>query len=223
MNDLYNIHDVIRNDVENLLMEVHTSIPARVLEYNSTKQTVNVAVAVNRPTQRGASIPAGEYHDVPVIFPAGGNWVIAGPLEPDDIVQLVVPHYGTEDFMAGERHQTGDAKFVSRHDLNDAVALPGMYTSNSITRKEAHKDKFHIANGDSSVILIGEEDITVQVGNTVFKVDANGVTVTGDLTVSGTVQGAVIQTPTVGLATHTHIHTDTGGTPDPATSATGIG
>lgn len=225
MNRLYSVHDVIRQDVETLLMRLYTSIPAKVDSYNPDKQTVNVTIAVNTPTYRGDNIPASSYSNIPVVFPSASKWVIAGPLSKGDVVLLVVPHYGTKEFMAGGRDTIGDSKYVTRHDLNDAIAIPGMFTNDSVTRKPAHKDKFHIANGEKDTVLIEEGEVSltsdaakvevtptgvnVQLGTSLVNVSSAGVTLqSGASTIAVTPAGTTVTGSLiingVDFATHTH-------------------
>ena len=126
-------NDVIRYEIESLLMGLYTTIPAIVTNYNSTKQTVDVTVAVETPTYYGDNIAPHSLKNIPVIFPSASKWVMAGPISVGDAVVLLVPHYGTEEYLQGRKNQIGKPNTVNRHDINDAVAIVGMFTRNKTT------------------------------------------------------------------------------------------
>ena len=227
MNDLYSIHDTIRNTVDRLLMDVHTTIPAKVLTFDNVKQTVKVEVAVNRPTVNGKNIPAGTYHEIPMIFPSTAKWIVGGTIDPDDIVLLVVPHYGTTEFMSGDGVRTGDSDTVVRHDMNDAVAIPGLFTQTkprTAIPTQDTTDSLYLAYGSDALVILKDESVQLNLGATQLTLSASGVDVVGNLTVNGIIQGTVVQTPTVGLATHTHTFVDTGtGAVGASVTAIGLG
>lgn len=234
----YTIVDLVRSEVKDILLDVYTSIPAIVESFDSTAQTANVQVATKTPTLTGENKPNPRIRDVPVVFPAGSDWVIAGPLQAGDSVVLVVPHYGTYDYVSGKKNKVADPKLSTRYDLNDAVAIPGMITEIDKTRKETHKEVFHIAQGDDNVITMAEgTGVTLASGtNTVAVTSDNGLSINagssvitvnpdGTITITGTtvnvnatnigLNGAT--TVTGGLTvdgipfgTHTHSYTDDG-------------
>lgn len=198
----YTLSDVIRQDVESILMMTYTSIPAIVKSHNTEKQTLTVQVATETPTYFGDNIAPVELDDVPVMFPQGSDWVIAGKLEEGDAVLLVVPHYGVEEYLQGPKGKPGRPESVRRHDLNEAVALPGMFTFNEPTRKLALKDTFHIAQGENNHITFDETGgITLTSGSSVVNISDTGVSITGSLTVNG-----------IPFGTHTHSYLDDDGT-----------
>lgn len=213
MSGKYTINDIIRQDVESVLMMTYTNIPAIVQSHDTTAQTLTVKVAVETPTYYGDNIAPCTLEDVPIIFPSGANWVMAGVLERGDSVMLIIPHYGIDEYLQGDKGSVGKPLTVRRHDLNEAVAIPGMMTFKSPTRKLALKDKFHIAQGDNNHITFDDSGgIVITSGASVVTVNDSGVnitapttTVTGNLVVTGTASVGGIP-----MGTHTHPYTDNG-------------
>ena len=208
----YSLNDVIRQDIESMLMMTYTSIPAIVKSHNTTNQTLKVKVAVETPTYDGSNIPAVELEDVPVMFPQGSDWVIAGKLEEGDAVLLVVPHYGIEEYLQGSKGKEGRPSSVRRHDLNEAVAIPGMFTFKEPTRKLALKDKFHIAQGennhitfDDSGVIITSGSSVVTVNNGTVSIDSSTINLTGNVNITGS-----LTTNGIDFSTHIHPYTDDG-------------
>lgn len=213
----YSLNDVIRQEIETALMNLYTTIPAIVQSFNSTKQTVDVEVAVETPTYLGDNIAPSKFKDIPVIFPSANDWVIAGPVSVGDSVVLLVPHYGTEEYFSGKKDKVGKPQYVNRHDLNDAVALVGMFTSSSVTRKDQYKDVFHLAQGDNVIAFDDTTGITITTPTGSLNIPPSGdMVLTGNLTVNGnvTVTGTTSSTGLVGngidMVAHTHPYTDDG-------------
>jgi hypothetical protein len=223
----YREEDVIRSEVRLMLTQVFTSIPAIVESYNSKKQTVNVIVATETPLFGDENLPPHRLEEVPVIFPSGSNWVIAGPLKKGDAVYLLCPHHGIEEYLQGNKGEVGASKIPTYHDINECVAITGMFTFNSPTRKEAYKDLFHIAEDENAIVFdlnngilaTSNTKVIVKAGSTVVNINADGTVtidattvnvnanleVTGDINATGTVTGDTdVVSGAISLKTHTH-------------------
>lgn len=212
----YSITDVIKDEIDNSLTTLYTSIPAIVESYNETAQTVNVKVAVETPTVFGDNIPPAEYKEIPVMFPSASNWSISGPIDKGDSVVLLVPHYGTEEYRNGNKNKVGKPKYVNKFDLNDAVAFVGMFT-NKPTINQTHKDKFNISQGNNVITLDDTGGININTSSGSFSITPSGeIAIIGNLTITGNLNVTGI-TNTLGLVAngidqvlHTHTYTDDG-------------
>lgn len=228
-NGRHKIEDVIRDNIEAVLMGSYTNIPAIVESFNTTTQLVDVKVATEVPTYIGKNIPPHRLIGVPLIFPQGSDWVIAGPIAKGDAVWLSIPHHGIQEYLDGFKDKVGLPVRVRRHDISQAVAFPGMFTYNGPTRKTALKDKFHIGQDqnytsmdsdegirhystktvhvqaiETVIIKCGASTITLNPDGTVI-VDSTTATFTGDVQVDGTLTAT---TDVIGggksLKSHTH-------------------
>lgn len=220
MANKYTIEDIIRANIETALMNTYTNIPAIIQSYNEDTQTATVTVSVNTPTYYGDNIPSCTLEDVPIIFPAGDDWVIAGKLVEGDAVMLIIPHYGIDEYLQGSRRRVADPLSVRRHDLNEAVAIPGMITYTNKTVRPQFKGKFYINQGANSVTMSQADGLTLTSGSTVVNL-LNGVltitsptsvnlvapttTFTGNVEITGTLTSGGIP-----MNTHTHAYTDDG-------------
>lgn len=230
----YSLNDIIHQEAQNVVSQVYTTIPAIVKSFDSTKQTITAQVAVNTPTYFGSYIPAGTYYNIPVVYQSGQDWVMYGPLQDGDAVVLLIPHQGIEDYLSGPRDKVADPARVERFEINDAVAISGMFTRSNPTRKEAYKDIMHIAQGDNVIAFDSEEGITIDtgsaqvvlnnatgttitVGSSIITINPSGaigitgnVTITGNLIVTGSVTSATNITGGIPMLAHTHAYTDNG-------------
>ena len=232
----YSLNDIILQEVQNIVSTIHTTIPAIVRSFNPTTQTITAQIATDTPTYYGDNIPAGIYHNIPVLYPSGSDWVFYGPLQAGDSVYLLVPHYGIEEYLSGNKDRVASPEYVRKFDLNEAVAITGMFTRNSPSRKNAYKDRVHIAQGNNVISLENTDGITLEAGATSIQILPNGTillvgntTLTGNLNLTGNVTitgvtnmvGAVNVTGIVtasgdvigagkSLSTHVHAYTDNG-------------
>jgi hypothetical protein len=108
------------------LGDVHTAIPAQVLAFDATAQTVDVQpmiknVVVGSETETEESYPA--LYSVPVIYPRAGAVLVAFPLEVDDFVTIVFNEWPIDNFV--EKGKESHPVDLERHGLSGAVAFPG--------------------------------------------------------------------------------------------------
>lgn len=200
----YTQADVIRSHVTAMLRQLHTSLPAIVTKYDSTRQTVDVIIAISTPVGFGEVLPPPTITEVPVIFPSGSDWVMAGPVKAGDAVLLNMCMYSLDEYLNGLKGKVATPVSMRAHELDDCFAIVGVTTYSEPTRKNTLKDKFHIAQGNDAannfitmdlpegIKIQSDKAVDVKVGSTVFNVSPAGVTITGNLTVNGatTINGA---------------------------------
>lgn len=232
----YTLSDEIRSHISSMLKQLHTSVPAIVNKYDSTKQTVDVTVAIETPISFDEKITPPTILEVPVIFPSGSDWVMAGPLKAGDAVLLQVTMYSLDEYLNGPKGRVATPVSARTHELDDCYAIAGVTTYKEPTRKQSLKDKFHIAQGNDvannfitmdlpeGVKIQSDKAVNVTVGSTILNVDPAGVTITGNLTVNGatTINGATQANGTVtstGLITGVGVASTTGTTLDLHTHA----
>lgn len=108
---------------------IHTSIPGVVVSYDAATQTADVRPAVKSFSRdaKGAITAATQpvIPAVPVAFPEGGGFSITWPLEAGDPVLLVFCERSLDEWrsVTGDDHEPQDP--ARRHDLMDAIAIPG--------------------------------------------------------------------------------------------------
>lgn len=117
--------EVIRGAIESRLLDVHTSIPGKVVTYDPTTQTADVQPTV----RRALSLEDGvEHEDLPIIPNVPVGWMRGGgfgfqfPLVPGDHVWLVFSEAATGAWR--ESGDLSDPVDHARHDLSYPIALP---------------------------------------------------------------------------------------------------
>ena len=110
---------------------------------------------------------------VPVVFPQGFGQkaTIAYPVVPGDMCLCIVSEQALDLWMYGQQTETD-----LRHDLTNAVCIPGMFTQPNAVMKDAcasnaiiiDVDGTRIQVSDGSIILGGDVTIT---GNLTYQND----------------------------------------------------
>ncbi len=191
--------EIIRTAIRNRLADVRTSVPAIVKSYDVAAQTCTCELAVRIPTSDGTPEQAPELQDVPVVWPRGGGYFCAMPLEQGDAGLLV---FCEADFSAWrESGEVSDASQERRHGMYGYFLPGGCASGNEIAAAEAGK------------LVIGKD------GGPVIKVDASGIEL-GASAASFAARADVIDANIAAikswLASHTH---PTAGTGPPSVAA----
>ncbi len=176
---------------------MNTSIPAKVINIDnfSEQQTVDVLPIINNTFDDGTVLEIPPILDVPVVFPSAGGGLLSFPVAVDDTVLLIFSKRSIDDWMASRKSDRGtftptDKRYYS---LNDAIAIPGLYTKNTHLKPNATDVELKFAGSsiklqaDGDVIVSAAKDgIVTAVGNaTVDCVDAT-ITATGKISLNAT-------------------------------------
>lgn len=142
--------ELIAAMIETRLVEVHTSMPGRVVSYNAARETVDVRpqfreVIQGDDTEEENDLPV--IPDVPVAWPSGGDCYVTFPLSPGDPVALVFMERDPGAWRTnGDVVNPGDQRM---HHLSAAWAIPGGV--------RAEKDLLGSTKRHSSKVVIGAE------------------------------------------------------------------
>lgn len=158
------IAEVIRTAIEARLLDVHTSIPAKVVRYDASRCVVDAAPLVRAPetaedgTISYTALPV--VTNVPVAFPEGGGFRLTFPLAIGDTVWLSFSEASLERWMqfGGEVDPEDPRRFA----LSDAAAIPGV-------RALAGSDAVVAASEDGCVLELigGNAKLRLKAGGTV--------------------------------------------------------
>jgi len=121
--------EAIQKSLKTALAGVHTSIPGRVISYDSVTQKATVQPVVrgrriNRATKALESYLPSPIPGVPVCFEAGDGWAFTGPMVEGTPVTIIFAHRSIDEWLL-----TGEADNLPvdlrRHASQDAIAIPG--------------------------------------------------------------------------------------------------
>lgn len=203
--NLATLSSVIELTVENMLKDLHTSMPGIIETFDPSSQTATVQPAIKRVfiTTDGTGIdiltPSNlpVLINVPVSFPRGGGYSLTFPVAKGDECLLHFCERTIDNWHEFGGIKTPNSKRM--HSLSDAVAYVGVsskvnkisdYSSNSVVLRSDDND-------DS--ISIGAGGITIKTTGT-FEVDATQINLkSGVGTVA--VTGAKLTSPNIEAAT----------------------
>ena len=134
MVDYLSVAESIQRIIDGRLDAVNTAIPARVVRYNESEQTVDVEIPFKdvqdidgKDDLQESGYP--ELPDVPIVFQRAGNWSITFPLNPGDNVLLIFAQRSIDDWYNTDGSVTVEPQDIRAHDISDAFAIPGPPTN----------------------------------------------------------------------------------------------
>lgn len=174
-------------DLEKMVLEVQPAITASIEDENGKLESVNLPVLIN----------------VPIVFPGAGGFVLTMPIAVGDEVLVIFASRCIDAWWQNGGIQK--AMEARMHDLSDGFAIPGIYSQpNVIPSISATAAQLRNKAGTSFIEIGADGKITLAA--------PAGVSITGDLTVSGSIGGSGgITDGGISLTTHKHTGVTTGG------------
>jgi hypothetical protein len=145
------LQDMIKNAIEARLAGVHTAMPGVVVSYDPKTQTADVQPAIRKKYADGTVVNLPLLTSIPVIFQRTEKGYLHFPIAKDDTVLIIF----CERSIDAWRLKGGviDPKDFRKHDLSDAVCIPGLFARGSEFEGE---DGFADLVQDDMRIRIGE-------------------------------------------------------------------
>jgi len=127
-NETPSMAKVLQDAIDNKLCDLHTAMPAEILEYDAEKQTAKVQPQFKRKFIDGSVESVPTISGVPVIMPRSGKSFISLPLKKGDQVFLIFAERSIENWKqsGGEVDPSTEPR---KHSYSDAFAIPGGYHS----------------------------------------------------------------------------------------------
>lgn len=157
--------DIAREEADG----IHTAFPGQIVSFNPSTCLATVQPILNYRKPDGGIIGYPQIHGVPVVFPQGlgQSATIAFPVSAGDMCLCIVSEQALDLWMYGQQTETD-----LRHDLTNAVCIPGMFTQPNAVMMEA-------CASDSVIIDVNGTRVQVSDGSIILDGD---VTITGTLT-----------------------------------------
>jgi phage baseplate assembly protein gpV len=153
--------------IANKIADMHICMPAKILEYDYTKQKAKVQPALNQKYNDGEVIELPAIYNVPVIHPASGGASITFPVNVNDTVLLVFSEKSLEEWLSNGEQVTPDDP--RQNNLTDAIALLGLNPFSKTSPAENNEDlllsysgsKIRFKNKGSHLLEIESENIEI--------------------------------------------------------------
>lgn len=122
------LSQLLKQAIENRLMDVHTALIGQVERYDYETQLADVQPVLKRsvrgPNNQNIQEQIPILCEVPVLFPRAGGLFFSLPLQRGDYVQILFNETSIDDFLTGK---TSDVSSAARFTLHGAIAIPGIY------------------------------------------------------------------------------------------------
>lgn len=155
--------EVITEAIEARLAQVHVALPGKIESYDASEQKASIKplVKFTQVLDDGDVIDdLPIINDVPVVFPRGGGHFISFPLAKGDFVLLIVCESSIEKFSTGDGSNQ-DPIDARRHDLSDAVALPGFYPFSSAIDGGTDADGSQFGKEGGAIVHISDDEVNL--------------------------------------------------------------
>lgn len=158
--------------MDDYMTQVHTTIPAKIVSYDSETNKAKVKATIKKLNQDETLTALPIVASVPVEWPSGSNWGIKGPLVSGDLGRLVFAEVSIDRWLASQPGEDVEQDDPRKFDLSDAIFIPGLkpfkdydqpLTNDTdfvfyVGTKEIRisPDGFVLGDSDSSVELLDE-------------------------------------------------------------------
>lgn len=240
--------EAVSSHIESYSSMLNTMIPAKVLSYDPVQQKCIAQPLINVLLKDGRVIVFDPLEDIPVIFPSTSRSVVSFPMKVDDTVMLLFSQRSIDKWLSTNDTRTVNPEDFRKHDLSDAVAVPGLFSfpraiNNPAKHTLSHDTndlviKHNVGTANENEIRL-QEDGTVKISagaNTKITINLDGtlsidsptsMTVTspttswtGDINVTGTVNASV-DVIGGGKSLKNHVHSGSPSAPSGPISNTG--
>ena len=207
----------IKQMMQDSIRGVHTSIPGKITSVDSANNTVCIQPSGKFRKADGSYLDYPELKDVPIVQMqgAGQKATIQYPIKKDDGVMVFFSEQQLEPWKKDQEPNT-----ELRHDLTNAIAIPGLFQKPNDAHTEAcDNDAIIIKYGDDTKITakadsveIKQKDVTIVLEGGQVKINApsdveieGNVKVKGDINATGDIVAGIIS-----LLSHAHTCTAPG-------------
>jgi len=124
------------------LSAIYTAIPCRIVTVRSSleDQRVDVQPLVNRVLLDETAKEQPTILNVPVMFPASKKASLTFPIDVGDVVLCVFSQRSTDSFRASTGAQTYTPEDLRKFDIQDAIAIPGLFPfKDAVNEPAKHK------------------------------------------------------------------------------------
>lgn len=163
--------DVLKQAINDRLLDVHTSLPAKVISYDPAKQRISAKVTLKRKYDDGTISDLPMIEDIPVYFPKGKSFSLTHPVAEGDYCQLIFNERSIEIFKRDGG--TVDPRDARKFHLSDCYAIIGVQPETTVIAGAA-ADKFRILNGTCIFELQEGGICDIKNSSGEIKISANG-------------------------------------------------
>lgn len=197
----------IEQTAKAVVNEIHTALPGEIVSYNAGAGTATVKPIGKYVTSDGKELNYPTITEAPVCFPFCQNAGvgIAFPVKKGDSCIIIISEVELDSWRSG-----ADSEGSLRFDLTSAMVIPGLLEGGNEASEKAAKENSVIVTAGDVTLSVSGDGCKVDTGSTVMNITDDGVSIKGNLTVTGDVKAG-----SVSLKNHTHTDSVGGDTQKP--------
>ena len=167
--------DAVGKVVDERIAELHTALPAEIVEFNQDTCTVDVIPKAKITLTSGETFEYPRINDVPIVFPCGmgQDAVIVYPVKKGDGCLLIFSEQSL-DYWQSSGVTSSEMKFS----LSSAIAIPGLFARPAEDIGEAVNTESIIIRNGSNKIGVSKEKIAI----------TGDIELEGNLTINGEIK-----------------------------------
>ena len=142
---------------------VHTAFPGKIVSFDAAKGLATIQPILKFKKPSGESLDYPQIYGVPVVFPQGfcQKATIAFPVKAGDYCLCVVSEQALDLWMYGQETETD-----LRHDLTNAVCIPGLFTQVNPVVQQACTENAIILDVEGTQVHVSKQGIILD-GNVI--------------------------------------------------------
>ncbi len=152
MTQTHTLAQLIKQAIENRLLDVHTALVGRIERYDHQSQLADI-----QPTLKELPLLV----DVPVLFPRAGSFFISLPVQIGDFVQVVLNETSIDHFLTESASKIDSC---GRFTLQGAVAIAGVYP---LSRPLAGAHRVNLVMGKDNGVQLHIDGEKIRLGSDV--------------------------------------------------------
>lgn len=169
------VKDVIKDWIRKGGENIHVSMIGKIETYNPQTNRASITPVGTMTCPDWQELPFPTIHNVPIQYPCGngGKSGCTFPIKQGDTCIIIFADHQIENFLSGEKSDD-----MRNHSMNDAYAIPTLFSDSVPTLKSNPNDVCLFNNG--SLVVLNSSSMTINL--------ADGTSVSiggGDLVVNG--------------------------------------
>lgn len=187
------LSSTIRKGVDNRLKEVHTSLPAKIVTFDSITQLATVQPLIKRGfITRESETENVKYEDlpplinIPVAFPRGGGASLTFPIVDGDECLLIFNERANDTWYQSGESSVPNARRM--HSYSDAVAMVGLSSKPNVI-PNFDNTNVQLKIDDSTAVITLKKDSTLDIkADTKVTVTAPDAEFSGNVRINGNLE-----------------------------------
>lgn len=181
------VKEAIGNWIKKATDGLHVCCTGKIEAFDSSSNRASITPCGKFKIEDGRELDFPTIYNVPVYFPcgAGGSAGITFPIRPGDLCIVVFADSQLDDFLGGR-----DCEDPRKHSMNDAIAIPGLY-SNAVPTVSGNPNDLCLVNAGSKVVLNGSK-MSINLSDGTDAVFGGGDLVVNGISLTKHVHGGVV-------------------------------